>query len=234
MDLAQKFLPHYLFHSQEKYFPIDMNEYLLKNKTVKRDTLHYSFRTDPKKKNKFWIYYWMFYSFDSGSLWFGMDSHPLDLEVVIIQVHLFKIEKICFCPHTTPEHFWLSPNDSLLLLDEHETFTIFPSLGKHAPYPFGGTIWRYYGLGNDYNDKRIFKTFTLEIIQQETLHHPFFSSHQHLLSMDLESIPTVPLHSVPLRMIFIPLIFINVYFFIKKMCLHRNGNLRATKIHSIF
>jgi len=216
MDLAQKFLPHYLFHSQEKYFPIDMNEYLLKNKTVKRDTLHYSFRTDPKKKNKFWIYYWAFYSYDSGSWWFGYDSHPLDLELVIIQVYFMKIEKICFCPHSSPEHFWLNFNDSQSILNINQSFNVFPSLGKHAQYPFSGTIWRYYGFGNDFNNQKIYKNLTLASIDNETLIHPFFFPHQSMLTMDLDYIPTLPLDSIKYRMIFIPLIFINFYLYIQK------------------
>ncbi len=200
LDLVQKFLPIYHFDSAEKFFPVDFNEYI---KNAEKTDLTYAVNTYVREmEGRTWIYYWCFYTYDSGMYICHFDSHKIDFELCIVEIKNDKVNRVCFCPHGSEEHFWIAGNDINNITDKNNNrIHIYASNGKHASYPLPGRILRYYGFANDTNnDKKIMDNLTPIPLNAVSMQNPIFGGKTNDLTYDYDQVKTISLDKVKTRM----------------------------------
>lgn len=195
------------FDNRERYFPRDLNTFSPSTSTPPEnapETLIINYHRRSLENGLTWLYYILFYVQDDGLGSFHLDAHPWDWEVVVAEMDdTDTLLRLCYTPHGSKEHFWLSKEDTQTLLKKTGgTIPIYCSRGKHATYPMGGTIWRYGGFANDTNNSRI--VYNHPTLVELSVDSPYFAPKKGFLSNPL-NYPTIPLHKVRTRLLFEPL-----------------------------
>lgn len=209
LTLAQTFCPVLYFDSRERYFPIDWNQWSLTKTASKTPTLNAYVRV--LSPSVTWVYFFLYYLHDDGLGTFHIDSHAIDVEMVVLEINTLtaggspKLNRVSYHPHGTAEHFWLNPQDTanLVASNTERRVPVYCSRGKHATYPIKGTIWRYMGFANDTNDTVIKVTNgaqSLTLLTDVTLASSSFAPKKWVLTSKLPY-PTVPLDTVRYRLL---------------------------------
>ena len=128
--------------------------------------------------NKTYLYYYVVYEQDGGKqiLCYSIDSHPMDIEGVIIELdETNAISGICYQPHGSKEHFWIRNKADITKICTNNRPNVYMSVSKHASYPLPGKIWRIYGFGNDNCDPVECK-YTIVTLNDTLLHRQVYGA----------------------------------------------------------
>jgi hypothetical protein len=174
MMLLQNHCPIYYWDKNEKILPMNLENYFLK-KEVKNDYTITGYVVS--YTSGYYLYYTTAYIFDGGM--HGLDSHPFDLETLVIDVsNDYKIKGILFSPHAEKEHFWIrNENDLKNIFKNGRNPNIYCSLSKHAQYPINGYIFRYFGFANDKCFQPINKLVTINEPSESLIKSPRINSY---------------------------------------------------------
>jgi hypothetical protein len=193
------------FDSNERFFPIDMNQKAKGFNTTERCINYYVRKINDNTK---WIYYFMYYVQDDGFKRSHIDTHVNDYELVIVEIKGLKINRICFTPHSRKENFWLNEKDTQKI-QKNGKLDIYCSRGKHATYPIKGRIFRYFCFANDTNDYKIHCIPKLIELTESTINSKLFAYKKDTLTWDY-NVPTISLWYVRFHMLFVlPKIILN-------------------------
>ncbi len=149
MSLLNDFRPIFFTHKNEKIKCLNGIELLENNNIVYDNTILGHIKYIGNKK---YLYYYAVYIKDGGKkiLCLSIDSHPLDIEGVVIELDIDnKITGVLYQPHSKREHFWIRNSEDLQKICDNNRVKIYVSKDKHASYPVGGVIYRYYNFAND-------------------------------------------------------------------------------------
>ncbi len=199
--LINKFCPIFHFDSRESHFPIDMNTYQRGVYSMKNCVNVYL----RDQGDHYWIYYYTFYEYDAGMCCCHFDAHELDIELIILEVNVLTetLNRVCFCPHSSKEHFWLSKDDTQKLIGLYDhRIHVYASKWKHACYPVAGRIWRYFGFANDKNNNAIVRNPRPIFLTIHTIESEIFENKKNQLEYDFNQVPEIPLDRVKYHMFF--------------------------------
>jgi len=164
-ELLEKFRPVLVFHPDEKWYPINFDQFM-NTQSESTEPYIYAFSRDEMGHTD--LIYCMFYSYNEFKRNFGINGdHPIDLEHVTIRISNGTIEKIYYACHgyndgitSTPGQFELHDNRPV----------VYIARGSHGCYPHGKTYNRAVGFASDYCARgRVINNYNLIILSENDL-----------------------------------------------------------------
>jgi hypothetical protein len=163
--LLQTYAPVYFTDHAEKVQPISLELYVLTKAKLANGSVAGVVTHSTDNAAVTLLHYFVFYDHDGGLRILGnvFDSHPYDLEHLVVELTNSTVTGVLYQPHGGSEHFCIRGDKDLgsILIDGKRP-RVYASRGKHAQYPVSGTVYRYAGIASDVCQQAVQQTFTVQ------------------------------------------------------------------------
>lgn len=211
--LLQQYCPVYYFDARETIPLVNLESYAFGKADVRDNSVTGVVRYTNTTTD---LHYFAFYLQDGGTsvlnTRFTVGDHAYDIEHLVVQIDNASrgVIAVIYQPHGTKEHFAIRDKDDIeAILSKGLRPVVFVARGKHANYPTPGTIWRYFGMANDYcnpatleDAKVTVNAASTQLQSIRTIDGGKFRALRDRLAVDLNSKPSIRLAKVATRLRF--------------------------------